>query len=184
MNIILALQQLGYENVVDFEVHLDDNGNFFIRDWHHLDPEPDTAKLEQAWVDWLAAHPVDLDKKRAEAKGDVDREAEQARLRFITWGTGQAMVYSEKSDEATDFVAAGYPSDVSSYPFIQAEMNALGKTAAEVADGILVQKSAWIAIGAAIEEARLKGKRDIDDATDEAGILSVRDVTVSTLKAI
>jgi len=184
MNIILALEQLGYTNVEDFEVHVKDDGTVFLRDWHHLDPEPDTATLEQAWADWQVANPTDLTQKRTDAKANIDRAAEQARLRFITWGTGQAMTYSEKSDEAADFVAAGYPADVSSYPFIQAEMNALGETATEVADRILAKKSAWITAGAAIEEIRLKGKNDIDDAMDEAEILSVRDTTISALGAL
>lgn len=94
------------------------------------------------------------------------------------------MVYQEKGDEAADYVANGYPADLASYPFIQAEVNATGKTATQAADDILAQKSAWIMLGAATEEARLSGKVAVDAATDEAGVDAARDAAVVALEGM
>jgi len=126
----------------------------------------------------------DIAGDRMRAKNSVDNSAEAARSRYLTWGAGQAMTYQEKSDEATDYVASGYPADLSSFPFIQAEVNATGKTATQTADDILTQRSAWIAVGAQIEEARLGGKANIDAANSETAIDTARDNVVAILDAI
>lgn len=183
MNIVLALEYLGYTNVTDFEVGFDGT-TFVISKWNHANPQPNTTELLQAWNDWQIANPVDLTLCRLEAKAEVDRVAERARLRYVTSGSGQAMTYAEKSDEAADYVAAGYPADLSSYPFLQAEVNATGKLASTAADDILAQKSAWIIVGAAIEEARLLGKKNIDAASTENDITVARNDAVTALEAI
>lgn len=121
---------------------------------------------------------------KTEAKRLVDEAAEQARLRYVTTGSAQAMVYQEKSDEAADYAAAGYPIDLTTYPFIQAEVNATGKTSQQAADDILSQRSAWIAIGAQIEQDRLTGKMNIDAATTIDGINSARDSAINILNLI
>lgn len=183
MNLIFALEQLGYLNIDDFEI--DFNGTeFVISKWQHANPQPTLLELEQAWNDWQVANPVDLTLRRLEAKVEVDRVAERARLKYVTFGSGQAMTYAEKSDEAADYVAAGYPVDLSSYPFLQAEVNATGKTPVAAADDILMQKSAWIVVGAAIEEARLLGKKNIDAAGTENEITLARDNAVAALEAL
>ena len=107
-----------------------------------------------------------LGSAQQQAKLIIDEAAERARLRYITGGAGQAMAYQEKGEEAADYIAAGYPADLSSYPFIEAETIATGKTATQAADDIIDQKSAWITVGSHIEKVRLGGKKDVDDAID------------------
>lgn len=184
MNIILALEYLGYQNLVDFEINFEDGVGLYISKWNHTDPEPNQTAIDTAWSDWQAANAVDLITIKENAKLVVDMTAENVRTDYITSGAGQAMTYSEKSEEAADFVAANYPSDLSVYPFIQAEVNATGKTAKAAADDILARKSAWINVGAAIEEARLTGKQNIDVATDETAVTVARDAAVVALEAI
>ena len=116
-----------------------------------------------------------------EAKRDIDRAAEQARLRHITPGAGQAMIYQEKAEQAADFVAAGYPANTSGFPLIQTEMDAMQYTKEEAADSILAQRTAWITLGAAIEQVRLAGKKAITDAGSLENIETVRAATCNAL---
>ena len=185
MNILHALIQLGYENQTDFRVDFDEtNKVFVITEWNHNDNLPEYAALEAAWDEWLAANATPLATLQQIAKYNIDQQAEVTRLKYVTPGSAQAMVYQEKGDEAADYVATGYPADLSSYPFIQAEVNATGKTATAAADDILAQKSAWIALGAATEEVRLSGKAAVDAATDEAGIDAARDAAIAALEVM
>lgn len=125
-----------------------------------------------------------LEEHRAASIYELDKATEGVRDKFITRGPGQAMTYQEKGDEAADFVAAGYPADLSTYPFLQAEVNATGKTPAQAADDILAQKSAWIVVGAAIEEERLRGKISINAAVDKDAITAALDAAVAAMEAI
>lgn len=121
---------------------------------------------------------------QASAFNRIDQCAERARLRHITGGIGQALVYQEKAEQAVDYITAGYPSDLSSYPYLQAEANATGKNSIQIADDVLTQRSAWIAVGADIEEARLRGKKTIREATDIDSITTTRDATIAALDAL
>ena len=121
---------------------------------------------------------------QASAFNRIDQRAERARLRHITGGIGQALVYQEKAEQAVDYITAGYPSDLSSYPHLQAEANATGKDSVQIANDILTQRSAWIAIGADIEEARLRGKKAVREATDIDSIIAARDATITALDAV
>ena len=125
-----------------------------------------------------------LEEHRAQAVYELEKGTEAIRGKFVTRGPGQSMTYQEKGDEAADYVAAGYPADLSTYPFLQAEVNATGQTAAEAADTILAQKSAWIVVGAAIEEERLKGKINIAAATDRDGMDAAKDAALAAMEAI
>jgi hypothetical protein len=182
MNLILALEQLGYINITDFEIHADDTSSIAV--WNHTDAQPDQSTLDAAWAAWEVANQIPLVDLQTNARRIIDQTAESVRLQYVTPGSSQAMTYQEKGDEAADYVANGYPVDLSSYPFIQAEVNATGKTSTAAADDILTQKSAWIVVGAAVEEVRIGGKINIDAATDEAEIDSIRDATLAALAVI
>lgn len=184
MNVLLTLEFLGYTNIDDFEIRFVDGTVNDISVWHHADPQPTQSELDAGWASYLLANPYDVAAGKANAKADIDIHAEAARLRHVTSGAGQAMAYQAKADEATDYIAAGYPADLTSYPFIQAEVNATGKNSTLAANDILLQKSAWYAIGAQIEEIRLGGKKSVDDATDENEIISARDTTIAALEVI
>ena len=94
------------------------------------------------------------------------------------------MTYQEKGEEATDFIAAGYPDNVSSYPFIQAEVDATGNSPAKVADGIINKKATWIVVGSKIEKIRLGGKQTIAASVDATSVNSNCSVIIETLDSI
>lgn len=186
---------MGY---TDYDVRddLDGNGPYIVS----LDgsPIPTEDEVNTFYSDYLAS-PDRITEQRDAAKHEVDSSAEKARLRYITNGAGQSMAYQEKSEEAADFIAAGYPTgspqgspigsvgspiSLPGYPFIEAEVRATGKTAKQVADDIVAQKAAWVAVGALIEEVRLGGKKAIDEAIDSADIEDVKNDTIAILEAI
>ncbi len=186
MNIIIALEQLGYINQTDFLVDWDEFSNSFtIQEWNHTDPQPNQVSLDAAWADWLVDNPeLTLTDIKDEAKLIVDQTAESTRLKYITSGSGQAMTYIVKAEEAADYITAGYPVNLTPYLFIQAEVNATGKTNIQAADDIIATKALWKTIGAQIEEVRIFGKINIDGQSDEVGIAAARDHTISDLNAI
>ena len=81
------------------------------RDDASLPPDTD---LRRQLADWLAAggeisayiEPVPpLEALRATAKAGVDAAAEAYRLTYITGGSGQAMAYQQKLEEAKAYLA-------------------------------------------------------------------------------
>ena len=121
---------------------------------------------------------------QAAAEARIDEAAGRARARYITVTPGQEATYVEKGRQAEAYRAAGYPADLTSYPWIQAEVNATGKTPQQAADDILAQRDQWIALGAQIEELRIKGKSDIRSATTKAQVRQLADQAVAALDAI
>ena len=127
----------------------------------------------------------DLPTTKIGLNAGLDTIAERARRKHITVGEGQTMVYLDKANEAADYKAAGYPAGSGSppilvnYPFIQAEVNATGKTNQDAADDILTERSNWISIASSIEEARLSGKKAINEALtiEDAGAAHFTSVT-------
>jgi hypothetical protein len=99
------------------------------------------------------APPVDV---KAQLKTLVDAAAEAARLRFITPGTGQALVYEAKRTEAARWHAAGEPAepDAALYPWAAARAATFSMTVAAVLAEWLAQANAWGAVGRAIETLR------------------------------
>lgn len=143
--------------------------------------EEKTAE-EQAAYQSVQAELLDIEKDNA--KDIIDSTAERARLRHITTGSGQAMVYQEKGDQALDFVAAGYPSTLTDYPLIDAEVNATGKSPQQAADDILTKRSQWIHVGAQIEEYRLSGKQQVESASTMSEVEDVLDNVVGNLDSL
>ncbi|MGO1718434.1 MAG: hypothetical protein ACTHZY_14275 [Halomonas sp.] len=88
----------------------------------------------------------------------VDDAAENARLKHLTPGSGQAITYELKYQEA---LAGGGP-------MISAEAEALGMTVQEVIDSVLVARQQWQVLGAQVEAARLKAKKAIREAQTAA----------------
>ena len=81
----------------------------------------------------------------------VNGRAEAVRNQYLTPGSGQAITYARKEDEARAFDPGGDPSDT---PFLWAEAVATGATLADTAALVLAQANAWVTIGAAIEGTR------------------------------
>jgi hypothetical protein len=99
----------------------------------------------------------------------VDAAAEGARLRYITPGTGQAMVYLAKEEEARAVLALQGPVPESVYRLLEADV-AVG-IAADVtaaAQQVIALATQWRAVAAIIEGVRLGAKAAITAAEDEA----------------
>lgn len=117
--------------------------------------------------DWFAAHPtpavpeVDLATLKQWRKASIDAEAERERLRYITPGSGQAMTYARKVEQAKAAQADADP-EPDDYPLLAASIGIDGVDVLAVAATVLAMDAAWEQIGAAIEAARLNGKRAVD----------------------
>ena len=142
--------QTGYDKTTRNEVIITAHGDI---------PSNITLQVPQTEFDeWNATTSLwetSLVNAQLSGKFDIDKAAETARHRYITQGSGQAMVYQEKAAQATAFILAGYPADLTGYLLIEAEANATGKSATDAADDIIVQRNSWLVLGSAIEERRL-----------------------------
>lgn len=102
-----------------------------------------------------------LEDLRAAAKASVDATAEACRLTYITGGSGQAMAYQQKLEEAKAYLAD--PSlPAAGCPHIYAEIGITGETAQAVAQVVVGMHAAWQVKSADIEHKRLAAKTAID----------------------
>jgi hypothetical protein len=117
---------------------------------------------------------------KAGAIARIDREAEVARLAYITDGAGQALVYRRKSDQARACLAAydtQNPPPAGMFPALEAEVGITGADVIEVATTVANLETAWGAVADSIEAIRLGAKRDIENPStttpgDVAAILA------------
>jgi len=127
---------------------------------------------------------TDLNDAIARAKDAVDRSAGDARGRYITVVPGQAETYTAKALEAERFLADPAP-DMAKYPMISAEMQAMGyPDGTSAANAILTVRAQWMALGAQIEQIRLKAKRDIEAATTIQQVAQIRHAAVQQLEGL
>lgn len=110
---------------------------------------------------------------KAGIKRAIDTDAEAERLRYITAGTGQAMTYQRKVDEAKRLQADTGPATATDYPLLGASIGIDGASIQAVAAVVLGMDAAWAQIGAQIERIRLTAKQAVDDALDEAAARAV-----------
>jgi hypothetical protein len=112
---------------------------------------------------------VNLTPQRAKAYSEIDFLVEQVRLRIVTPGSGQAMAYQQKYEEALAFVADPTV-DPSEVPHIYGEVGITAPTAAEVAQVILNLRSMWRDVSAQLEHLRLSAKQTVENAVTAEGI--------------
>jgi len=94
----------------------------------------------------------------------VDATAEQIRLKYLTPGSGQAMVYQEKAIEALAIQTDPNPTN-DKYPVLAASLGIEGGTLLAVANLVLSIRATWINVATAIEATRLGAKANINAAT-------------------
>ncbi|EPE99546.1 hypothetical protein [Rhizobium grahamii] len=103
---------------------------------------------------------------KAALKASIDAAAETERLKYITGGTGQAMTYQQKSDEARRYITAigssETPINPADYPLLSAEVGITAPTLGEVVAVVNAAFLQWQMIGGAIEAIRLGTKAAID----------------------
>lgn len=120
---------------------------------------------------WISSSVPELsieDLHRA-AKADVDAAAEAYRLSYITGGSGQAMAYQQKLEEAQAYLDD--PSlTAAECPHIYAEIGITGETADAVAVVVVDMHAAWKVKSAEIEHKRLAAKAAIDEAATAPAI--------------
>lgn len=107
---------------------------------------------------------------------EIDRQAEAARTRFITAGSGQALVYWRKGQQARECLAAHdaqNPPAAGKYPALEAEVGITGETVLAVAQVIADIEEGWAQVADAIETIRLAAKRAVEDAPAPPQIAAV-----------
>jgi hypothetical protein len=183
MNKVQALGQLGFEENYDY-VATEANGVQTI-EWLSETPEPSQAEMQASYDELLKWNPIPvLFDYQQQAKYEIDQYSEYARLRHITSGSGQSMVYQEKAADAARHKADGYPSGLGLYPWIKAEVDATSLSPQAASNLILAQRSAWVLIGTEIEKNRRFWKLEVDKATDEAGVEFAKDRAQALLEAL
>ena len=154
-----------------------------------ITPFPERPSAYHKW-DWLLLAWVLPSSATSEAKmqgaSAIDAAAGRARQRYITTSPGQDATYTVKYAEALDYIAAGYPSDLSPYPFIAGESQPnTWMTPTQAATRIATIGGYWReVIGPAIEAARINGKDAMDFLTDPAAIDAHVAAVVANLDAI
>lgn len=118
---------------------------------------------------------------KIDALANIDATAGKVRLKYITTAPGQSEIYTEKTEEALDYISAIGTVDDSLYPFIVAEANASGITCMEASRLILSKKSQWINAAAKIEEVRRRGKIVVMSTDNIDDIHTVEQDVVSQL---
>lgn len=94
-----------------------------------------------------------LNELKAAAVERVNREAGEARARYITVAVGQEGTYLEKSREARAYLSDPTPDPVH-YPYLSAEAECTGQTVGAVALLVAATADAWTPINARIEGLR------------------------------
>nr|WP_321466748.1 hypothetical protein [uncultured Desulfobulbus sp.] len=130
-----------------------------------------------------AAIARDLAVVLAHAETAIDEAASEACGRHLSVGHSQDLRYTEKACEIKAYLAAETP-DPTDYPVMVAEAEACGVTLAEKATEIATIRQSWVALCAAIEAARIGGKRACAACTDAETMLSKRDEAITALEAL
>lgn len=108
-----------------------------------------------------------LDQWKIRLSTRIDEDAERARLRYITGGSGQAMTYQQKAQEAAEVLAlvGSGEIDESQFPLLSAEVGITAPTLIEVAQVVDYAYQTWRVVGAQIEALRLGGKASVSTAS-------------------
>ena len=130
-------------------------------------PDGTPVTIGQAWD-------IDLDAAKASACAAIDVTAESLRQTVLTPGAGQMAAYQAKEAQATALLQDPMPTEAE-YPDIFNEIGVTADSAAEVAAAVLAAAEKWRDYGRRIERIRLAAKRDVQAATDAAGIVAARD---------
>ena len=121
----------------------------------------------------------ELEEVRAKAILGIDINAEQARLKFVTPGSGQALVYQAKKEEAVKFLLLynngtdAQAAKNEDWPLISAELGVTADSLWLVAQTINYLANSWVDVAAKIEAIRLKLKDEVNKAQSVDDIRAV-----------
>tara|TARA_R110000796_G_scaffold29892_1_gene80275 strand:+ start:843 stop:1361 length:519 start_codon:yes stop_codon:yes gene_type:complete len=96
----------------------------------------------------------------------VNKTAGESRTKYVTNIPFQEAAYQAKEADVRRYKAAGYPVDLTLYPFTAAEANATGTSAQDAADSVILQADQWVMVSAEIERLRRKASVEIELETD------------------
>ncbi len=146
-----------------------------------------SGEVLEHWV----THTLTNDEKAAqlaavkrEAKAYIDAQAEEVRLRVVTPGAVQQIVYTQKAAEARDVLTNHTPQNPppqGKYPMLEAEIGITGADIFEVATVVKGMADAWTYLAAQVEQARLAAKAAVDAATTPAQARAQTTVTWPTI---
>lgn len=146
---------------------------------------PWDAKLLHVDGEWTVAGEVDrINAVKRHLQEEIDIAAEAVRLRYITAGAGQAMVYQRKGEEARRFAAwradNALPAmpEAGSFPILEASVGIEGDTIDVIASLVASMEGQWLWVAAQIERERLSTKAEIAAAATEAGARAARAAVV------
>lgn len=120
-----------------------------------------------------------IQKTKSKAITILESVVKSSRERYITITPGQEITYQNKLSDATNYNANGVIG-----PWLQAEMNATGMTAADASQFILVTAAAWAPIGALIEETRRLCKIQITASNNKLAVESALSTAMQALSQI
>ena len=149
--------------------------NFYLSESGEVLSRESNPSVYHTWdmptLTWVVT-PDKVSVVKADAAVAIDNAAGKARQRYITTSPGQDATYTVKYQEALDYIAAGYPEDLSTYPYIAGESSPnTWMTATQAATRIAVLGGYWRdVVGPAIEKARVNGKESLEALTDPHAI--------------
>lgn len=115
-----------------------------------------------------------LEKEKARALIELDDAAEVARLRYLTPGCGQALVYRNKASEVNRYKDDANPLKAN-YPFLAAEIGITAASLKGVFEVVSAALATWETVAPKIEMVRLKAKSDIAKAETLRAVRKVRE---------
>lgn len=130
----------------------------------------------------LAWNAFDLDEYKNRLLHKVDAAVEAERLKEVTPGSAQAMVYLQKASEAERYLADNTV-DTATIPHIVEEANELGLTLLEAAQRVKDRHDAWNAMSSALESRRQRAKHEIRNATTIAAARQAANVDWASILA-
>jgi len=119
-----------------------------------------------------------LDDVQKDAVSKIDTAAESARLKFITPGAGQMLMYEFKRVETEKFLAATNPNAVD-FPLMNERATRKGVPLGDVATEWQAKSDGWMAIAAQIEGLREGAKDAIAAVVDDANAQTSIDAIVN-----
>jgi hypothetical protein len=111
---------------------------------------------------------------RAAMRAAIDADAERCRLKYLTPGAAQAMVYQQKAAEADALLAADGEPDPGNYPILAASVGIEADTLTDIAHLVIGTRMAWTVIAAQIEAVRLGAKQALDRTDDPLELRRIR----------
>lgn len=128
--------------------------------------------------------PVSVEKYQKEMLKYVEDQIDNLRSQFASSVASQNEVYWEKTQEAIDYAAAGFPSSVENYPFIAVDVDITGQTGEQVALNILAKRRQWLNVAAKTEKIRKIARKQITTCRTNQEVDEVVNNTLLHLNSI